>query len=297
LSQGTGDPLLGVPNFSEGWDLAVVSALAEATSSRSRLLDRHVDARHGRSVVTVAAPPDDLEASLISGASRALELVDVHEGDGVHPRVGALDVCPVVFPDASAAEAADACALSVARGIAELGVPVFLYGRLAASDERRERAYFRKGGARHLAKRLGSGELTPDLGPDELHPTAGATLVTSRPPLVAFNMELDTADAELARSVAAELRESGGGPAGLRALGLPWVEGRTQISTNVHDPVGLPLADVVERTRELAEARGATVVEAEIVGLAPSAALEGFPEDIPIRDFDPDERLIERVLG
>ena len=159
---------------------------------------------------------------------------------GLHPAIGALDVCPLVWLDPGDRDAAGSAARDVGERIGALGVPVFLYGDLAAAPERRERAYFRNGGLAELWLRMESGELRPDHGPDEPHPRAGATLVTARPPLAAFNVELDSGDVEVARSVAAGLRESGGGLPGVRAIGLRLAGGRGQVSTNVHDPLGTP---------------------------------------------------------
>jgi glutamate formiminotransferase len=176
-------------------------------------------------------------------------------------------------------------------------VPVFLYGDLAPRPEHAERAYFRNGGLAELWLRMEAGELRPDRGPALPHRTAGATLVTARPPLAAFNLELDSGDLEVARAVAAELRESGGGLPGVRAIGLPLASGRTQVSTNVHDPARTPLATVVERVRGLAAPLGARPLEAELVGLVPEAALAGYPEDVPIRGFDPERQTIERRLA
>jgi glutamate formiminotransferase len=199
-----------------------------------------------------------------------------------------------LIPDADREEAI-AAAMDVAEGIASLGLPVFLYGELATSPERRERAFFRKGGPAELARRMRSRELVADLGPGEPHETAGATLVTARPPLVAFNLELDTPNPEVARAVAAELREAGGGLPGVRALGLPRDDERTQVSINVHDAEAVPLARVVEEATRLAAEHGARPVEAELVGLAPEAALAGYPDEPPIRDFNPDEHILERA--
>jgi glutamate formiminotransferase len=175
-------------------------------------------------------------------------------------------------------------------------VPVFLYGALAAGAERRERAFFRRGGPAELARRMSSGELKPDLGPGEPHPTAGATLVTARPPLVAFNVELDDPNPEVARAVAAGLRESGGGLPGVRAIGLPLEGGRSQVSINVHDPEAVSLNRVVEEVSRLAAPHGATPLVAELVGLAPEAALSDYGDEVPIEGFDPDRHLIERRL-
>ncbi len=198
-------------------------------------------------------------------------------------------------PDAS--EQARSQALEAAGEIAELGVPVFLYGELASVPERRERAYFRSGGPTALATRMESGELVPDMGPGAPHPTAGATLVTARPPLAAFNMEFEGMTLTQAKEVAAALRESGGGPPGVRAIALALPDDVTQISTNVHDPIAIPLGEVVARARELAEPQGGEVRAAEIVGLVPRAALDRFPGDVPLPGFDRARGVIEERLA
>ncbi len=290
-------PLLAVPNVSEGRDGERISALAAAFSDGARLLDRHSDADHDRTVFTLAGSGEALAAALTSGAAAAVEAIDMSIYQGVHPAIGALDVCPLVWLDTGDRDAAREAALTVAEGIAALDVPVFLYGELAAAPERSERAFFRNGGLAELYLRMESGELEPDRGPSLPHPSAGATLVTARPPLGAFNLELDSGDLEVARAVAAGLRESGGGLPGVRAIGLVLGSGRGQVSTNVHDPLSTPLARVVERVRELAAPLGARPLEAELVGLLPEAALAGYPADVPIRDFDPGRHTIEGRLA
>ncbi|MBM3667742.1 MAG: glutamate formiminotransferase [Actinobacteria bacterium] len=292
-----GPTMLSVPNYSEGRSERVVRALEATVSARARLLNTHFDAQHHRCVFTLAGGGEELLGASVDGARHAIELIDLRGHQGLHPHVGALDVCPVVWVHPGDREAAAAAARRVGEGIAELGIPVFLYGELAADEERRERAFFRRGGPAELARRMKSGELEPDLGPAEPHPSAGATLVTARKPLVAFNLELDTPNPEIAREVASGLREAGGGPPGVRALGLPWEGDRSQVSINVHDADRVPLAQVVEEVRRLAAEHGARPVEAELVGLAPQAALEGYPDDPPIRDLDPSQHVIERVLG
>jgi glutamate formiminotransferase len=295
--------LLAVPNVSEGRDAARIGTLEAAFSEGARLLDRHTDADHDRTVFTLAAGTSELSVgaealvdALATGAEAALEAIDMSAYDGLHPAVGALDVCPVVWLDPEDREAAAGAARAAAERIGALGVPVFLYGELAAAPERRERAYFRNGGLAELWLRMESGGLRADHGPDEPHPRAGATLVTARPPLAAFNVELDSDDVEVARAVAAGLRESGGGPPGVRAIGLALGSGRGQVSINVNDPAGTPLALVIERVRELAAPLAARPLEAELVGLIPEAALAGYPDDVPIRGFDPALHTIERRL-
>lgn len=290
-------PLVAVPNFSEGRSERVIGTLEATLSGCARVLNRHFDSEHNRCVFTIAAQPDRLVDALAAGAQEAINIIDLTHHRGLHPHIGALDVCPVVWQVEDRHEDARAAARDVAGRIAALGIPVFFYGELATSPERVERAYFREGGPMELARRMRSGELEPDLGPREPHPTAGATLVTAREPLVAFNVELNTPDAEIARAVAAGLREAGGGLAGVRALGLPRDSGQCQVSINVHDPIAVPLADVVAEIKRLAAEHGVKPVEAELVGLAPEAAFEDYPEDVPIKDFDPRRDVIENVLG
>ena len=223
---------------------------------------------------------------------------------GQHPHVGALDVAPIVYLDRDARGAACAEALVVADRIGlELGVPVFLYGELAGG---RTRAQLRRGGTRGLAQRMvvatqACGELAgsledcarPDFGPPHLHPSAGATLVAAREPLVAFNLSLAApASVDDARKIAAAIREGAAdGLPGVRAIGVALSEGEAQIAINVERPLEVPLARVVE-----AVARHARVARAELVGLAPGAALDGFPEDVPLPGFDPERHLIENAL-
>lgn len=288
--------LLGVPNFSEGRDAGLIDRIAGQFGADAELLDTHSDALHNRTVVTLAGPPRRLGEALVRGAGACFMTINVARRQGAHPRIGALDVCPVVWIDPADRDAATEEARTVAALIAGEGVPVFLYGELASSPERRERAYFREGGLVRLSERMAEGELAPDLGPPSPHPRAGATLVTARPPLAAFNVELEGISIEDARQVAAHLRESGGGIPGVRAIAIDRGDGAAQISTNVHDPIAVPLARVVEQIRELARPQGGRPIAAEIVGLVPEAALAAFPEDVPIPAFDPARQVLERRL-
>jgi glutamate formiminotransferase len=289
--------LLAVPNVSEGSDAAKLSRIEVAFGRAATVLDRHSDADHDRAVFTLAGDPSGLTDSLLAGAEEAIETIGMSDYRGAHPAIGALDVCPLVWLRPADRDAARTEAIAVATQIAGLGVPVFLYGELAREPQRAERAYFRNGGLAELWLRMEAGELRPDFGPDLPHPGAGATLVTARPPLAAFNVELDSDDVELARAVAAGLREAGGGLAGVRAIGLRLSGGRGQVSTNVHDPLAVPLGRVVEAVRELAAPLGARPLAAELVGLVPAAALADYPADVPIRGFDPSRHVIEARLA
>ena len=282
-----------MPNVSEGRDHALLEAI-EGNLGPARFLDLHSDPDHNRSVFTLAAPQAQMADALVGLAHTAIERIDISATSGVHPHVGALDVMPVVYLDEPLRGAACAEALVAAARVGEeLEVPVFLYGELATRPEHRERAALRRGGPDELARRLEAGELVPDYGPARLHPTAGAVLAAARPPLVAFNVDLDTDDLPLAREIAAGLRESGGGLPGVRAIGLYLEDrGRAQVSTNVHDHRAVPLREVVEYVRARAP-----VAEAELVGLAPRKAFEGFPEDVPLRAFDPERHILEEALA
>lgn len=277
--------------MSEGRDAELIRAIGDAFEAR--LLEVHSDPDHHRSVFTLAGEPGRVAASVLNGARAAIARIDMRRQEGVHPRVGAIDVAPIVYLDDAARGAACAEALVLADLLAdELEVPAFLYGALA---EGRTRAEIRRGGPAELARRIAAGELTPDFGPRRMHETAGAVLVAARPPLVAFNVELaPPATLEQAREVAALIREGGAdGLAGVRAIGLRLEQGGiTQVSTNVEDHRRTTLADVVAAVR-----RHAPVAAAELVGLAPRAAFEGFPDDVPVPGFDPARHLIEAALA
>ena len=247
----------------------MLDAIGAAFATKgTRVLDVHTDADHHRSVFTLAGEPGALHRALVEGARVAVERIDLRAHAGVHPRVGALDVAPIVHR--TAAERGAACAEALLLGHrlgADLGLPVFLYGALAGG---RARASLRRPGA--LA------DLAADYGPPELHPTAGAVLVAARPPLVAFNVEID-APLEQARRIAARIREGGAeGLPGVRALGLRLAgSGVVQISTNIEEPVRTTAGAVVA-----AVARHAEVAGAELVGLAPAAAIADV--EVPLRN-------------
>ena len=278
--------LLAVPNVSEGRDERAVGAIAKAFDAS--LLDVHSDPDHNRSVFTIAGEAGLLAPAVLAGASEAIRLIDLRRHDGEHPRVGAIDVAPIVYLEDGDRGAACAEALVLADLLAQnRELPVFLYGTLAGG---RTRSELRRGGPLALAQRVEAGELRPDFGPTELDPPSGAVLVAARAPLVAFNLELaPPATADDARAVAALIRE--GGPEGLpgvRAIGL-WLgrPGVAQVSTNIEDHRAVTLARVVEAVRN-----HAPIAQAELVGLAPRAAFDGFPADLSIRNG----RTIEDAL-
>ncbi|MGH3078220.1 MAG: glutamate formimidoyltransferase [Gaiellaceae bacterium] len=265
--------LEAVPNVSEGRDPGAVEEIGRAFASAVKLLDVHADADHHRSVYTLAGDEDALVRALLAGAARAVELVDLRVHDGVHPRVGALDVVPLVALVPADLDAAARAALAVSELLAtELGLPVFLYG---AVGHGRRPAFFRAGGLVGLERRVEAGELEPDAGPRRIDPRTGVVLVGARAPLVAYNVELETDDVDVARDVARAVRESGGGMPGVQAIGLRLPRaGRTQVSMNVLDLARSPLHEVYARVVAEAAARGVTVRGGELVGLVPASVLE-----------------------
>jgi glutamate formiminotransferase / 5-formyltetrahydrofolate cyclo-ligase len=329
----TARTLLAVPNVSEGRDAVSVAAIAQAFANGAhglaenapaparangaprqergdggpvRLLDVHSDADHHRSVFTLAGPAGALTDALLAGVAEAVRDIDVlarasgAEAEvGQHPHVGAVDVAPVVYLDPAARGLACAQALVLAERIGEeLAIPVFLYGELTEDGDGRgrSRAQLRRGGVLGLAERMAATPhpLRPDFGPARMHPSAGATLVAARPPLVAFNLQLaPPATLADAQRIAGLVREGGAyGLPGLRAIGVLLGGDVAQVSMNVERPFELALASVVGAVRAHAE-----VESAELVGLAPAASLDGFPSDLPIPGFDPARQLIENALG
>jgi glutamate formiminotransferase len=276
--------LVAVPNVSEGRDEDVLDAIGAAFATHADVLHRSADPDHHRAVFFLAGAPGELHRALAAGAVEAAARIDLTRHDGLHPRVGALDVAPVVHLDDAQRGAAIAEALLAADAIGAAGIPVFLYGELA---DGRTRAELRSGGPEGLAAR----GTPPDYGPPALHPTAGATLVSARPPLIAFNLELEPpATIDDARAIASAIREGGEqGLPGVRALGLH-LERRDviQVSTNIEDHRAVTATDVLDAVR-----RRRAVARAELVAPAPEAALAGWPADVELRM----PGAIEALLG
>lgn len=253
---------------------------AIAVAFDARLLDVHRDPDHDRSVFTLAGAPGALATSVLEGAREAISRIDLRTCAGVHPRVGALDVAPIVYLDESGRGAACAEALVLADLLGdELELPVFLYGELGGG---RTRAELRRGGPEELARRVRDQELTPEFGPHALDARTGAVLVAARPPLVAFNLELSPPATEQdAQAIARRIREGGEeGLAGVRALGV-WLPERSlaQVSTNIEDPAKTSPNDVVQ-----AVSRHVRVAAVELVGLAPERALATLPADLQVKN-------------
>jgi glutamate formiminotransferase len=287
-------PLESVPNFSEGRDRATIDALAGALSEHAELLDVHADPDHNRSVFTLVGEEDELVAALAAGVACAVERIDLRRHEGAHPRIGAADVVPIVPLESSEMPRAVQAAQHVGERLAELGLPVFLYGELGGGNGP---SFFRRGGPEELQRRVDAGEVTPSFGPRVLHPSAGGVLVGARRPLIAFNVNL-RGDVIAAREIAAVVRERGGGFPGVRALGLDLPRaGVVQVSMNVEDWEAAALHEIVARIESEANARGVEVLGSELVGLMPAgAAVAAAGPVLRIDGFDPSRVLELRLL-
>jgi glutamate formiminotransferase / 5-formyltetrahydrofolate cyclo-ligase len=297
----TDQPLLEcVPNVSEGARVDVLTRLGHAVEAAgARLLDVHRDVDHHRAVFTFLGPVPAVEGAALALGRLAVELIDLRGHAGAHPRIGAVDVLPFVPLAGLAMAEAVAAAHRVGRAFADAtGVPVFFYEEAALRPERRALPAVRAGGFEGLGARLASTLWRPDAGPAAPHPTAGATAVGARGPLVAFNANLDTGDVAQARAIAAVIRERApGGLPGVRAVGVRLESRRVaQVSMNLLDYRRTPPRRVIARVSEEAARRGVGVREYELVGCAPADA---FADDVAalVRDLKPSQLLDPAMFG
>ena len=287
-----------VPNFSEGRRPEVIAAIVAAVeSARVHLLDVSSDADHNRTVVTFAGLPAPVLEAAFRAVAVAAEHINLETHHGQHPRIGAADVVPLVPLRNISLEACAALAHQLGRRIgAELALPVYYYEAAALRPERVNLADVRRGGYEALKHDIAANPARlPDAGPAVLGP-AGAVLVGARGPLIAFNATLDTTDVEVARQIAVTIRTSGGGLPYLKALGL-LVNGRAQVSMNVVDFRQTSLLTIMERLRAEAANLGVRVVETELVGLIPQAALFNTALDTLQLPPETRHRMLESRLG
>lgn len=265
-----------VPNLSEGRDGTLLARFQEAIESANvALLDRHSDVDHHRSVFTFAGPLARIERAVLAVAEVAVRSIDLRRHHGCHPRIGALDVVPIVPLDGACRDACVESAWRLAERLwRELRLPVYCYGGAARSCGRRKLESVRKHGFEALSALARSGEEPPDVGEAQLHPTAGACCVGVRELMVALNVLLATRDARVARRIAQRVRESSGGLPGVKALGLHLETGEAvQVSMNLTRLAETPPLAAFEAVRQAADAFGVRVLGSELVGLAPARAL------------------------
>lgn len=266
-----------VPNFSEGRDLGKIEKIIEPFRARQgvKLLDYSNDEDHNRLVVTVVGEPEALKAVLLEAVGQAVALIDLNRHSGQHPRMGAVDVIPFIPIKGCTMDEAIALSKEVGEQIATLyQVPVFLYEKSATAPHRENLAAVRKGEFEGMAEKIKLAEWQPDFGPAERHPTAGTVAVGARMPLVAYNVNLGTADLNIASDIARKIRFIGGGLRYCKAMGVELKErGIVQVSINMTDYTRTALYRAFELVKIEARRYGVPVVGSEIIGLVPMEAL------------------------
>ena len=292
-----------VPNFSEGRDSGIINQIAAMFSGKSnvKLLDYSSDIDHNRSVFTLIGEPEAVNDVMFEATRFALSSIDLNTHSGVHPRIGAVDVIPFIpLCDMTMAEAAAIARRLGERIGCELEVPVYLYGAAALDPERENLAKIRQGQFEGLQEKMKSKKWYPDFGPYHPHRTFGAVAIGARFFLLAYNIELDTNDLEIAKRIARDIRTSSGGMPEVKAMGVPLKnKGTVQVSMNLTDYRITSLRRIFDRVSELASEMGVMVKRSEFIGMPPLAAfkdcsidylrLEGFKEkrilDNYIKDF------------
>ncbi len=272
-----------VPNFSEGRRPEVLDEIVGAMTAVEgvRLLDEEMDADHKRAVVTIIGAPEAVLEGAFRGIKKASALIDLTKHEGEHPRMGATDVCPFVpVKDVTMDDCVELANRLGKRVGEELSIPVFLYEAAAKRPERENLAKCRKGQFEGLREQIGTNpEKDPDYGPSKIHPTAGAIAVGARPFLIAYNINLGTADLSVAKAIAKSIRHSGGGLRYVKALGFGIKDrGIVQVSINMVNFKGTPLFRVFEMVKSEAARYGVPVIGSEVVGLVPVDALVDVAE-------------------
>lgn len=289
-----------VPNVSEGRSPRDVDAMADAVAAVHgvHLLDRSSDPSHNRSVLTLAGDSAGLLRAVTALFERAIAAIDLRVQRGVHPRIGAVDVVPFVPIAGVSMPECVALARTVAETIASrFSIPVYLYGEASATAARARLENIRRGGFEGLAARMAEPGWAPDFGPASPHPSAGASAVGARRILIAFNINLDTTQVDVARQIARRIRESSGGLAHVKALGLALSgEGRAQVSMNLTNYEATPIERVFDAVAAYARESGVKIIESELVGLIPAAAMaHTTAAHLMLRDFS-EERILENRL-
>ena len=289
-----------IPNVSEGRRAGVVEAIASAIRAVPgvRLLDYSADASHNRSVFTMAGDAGPIKAAVLAMYAQAIAAIDLREHSGEHPRLGAVDVVPFVPIEGVTMAACVALAKDVAREVAaRFEVPVYLYEEASAVATRKNLEDIRRGEFEGLAAKMASDGWTPDFGPAAPHATAGASVIGARMPLIAYNINLNTDRVDVAKKIAAAIRHSSGGFRFVKAAGFELKDrGIVQVSMNLTNYEKTPIFRVFEAVKREAERYGVTILESEIVGLIPSAALNATAEYyLQIAAFSPDQVLENKL--
>ncbi len=290
-----------VPNFSEGRRREVIDKITSSIRSVTgvKVLDVESDTDHNRSVVTFVGDGESVKEAAFRGARTAKELIDLNKHSGQHPRMGALDVLPFVPISGVSMEDCVAVANQVGERIArELGIPVFLYEAAARRPERKNLENVRRGEFEGLREAIGRDDMrVPDYGPRAVHPTAGATAVGARMPLIAFNVNLKSTDITVAKDIARKIRASSGGLPHVKALGLSLADRRmVQVSMNLTDYTVTPVSTVFDAIQREAKDRGIEIAEGELIGLIPlDAVCEVTAKTLKILAFGSKQVLERRI--
>jgi len=290
-----------IPNVSEGRRADVVASIAAAIRGVPgvRLLDHSSDPSHNRSVFTFAGDPAAVSAAVLAIYERVVPAIDLRTHKGEHPRLGAVDVVPFVPIEGVSMNDCVALAKDVAAEVASrFGVPVYLYEEASANPARKNLEDIRRGEFEGLAAKMASPEWKPDFGPSAPHATAGASVIGARMPLIAYNINLNTNRLDVAKKIAAAIRHSSGGFRYVKAAGFELKDrGIVQVSMNLTNYERTPIFRVFETVRREAERYGVSILESEIVGLVPSAALNAAVEYyLQIADFKADAQILENKL-
>lgn len=289
-----------VPNFSEGRDPEKIEKIVEPFRGKNgiKLLDYQRDEDHNRLVVTVVAEPRALKATVIEAMGKAIEVIDMRTHEGQHPRMGAIDVVPFIpIKNVSMEEAID-FAKDVARDVAEkYSLPVFLYEKSATRPQMQNLASIRKGQFEGMTEKIKQPEWKPDFGPQEVHPTAGATAMGARMPLVAYNVNLDSTSIEIANEIAQKVRHLSGGLRYCKGIGIELKDrGLVQVSMNMTDYTKTALYRAFELIKIEARRYGVNVVGSEVVGLVPMQALmDTAAYYLGLEDFSMEQVLESRI--
>jgi len=290
-----------IPNFSEGRNQETISALVKEAQGVPGvvLLDHSSDASHNRSVFTMVGDPDGIAEAAFRLCKLASEKIDMTKHQGEHPRMGATDVIPFVpIKDTTAAECVELSKKVAARIYDELKIPSFLYEDSASVPGRKNLATCRKGQFEGMPEKLLQEEWAPDFGERKIHPTAGITAIGARMPLIAFNVNLNTSDINIANAIAKTIRASSGGYKHCKAIGV-MLEDRNiaQVSMNMVNYEGTPLYRAFEAIRSEARRWGVSIIGSEIIGLTPVKALVDTAEYyLQVEDFDYDKQVLENHL-
>jgi glutamate formiminotransferase/formiminotetrahydrofolate cyclodeaminase len=290
-----------VPNFSEGRRKEVIEAIVtEAKARNVKVLDIESDIDHNRSVLTFVGDPQNVKDAALAASAKAIELIDLNTHRGQHPRMGAVDVIPFIpIADVTMDECVQIAREFAAQYAETFKVPVYLYEAAATRPDRRNLADIRKGEFEGLREEIGKNpDKKPDFGPDAIHPTAGATAIGARQILIAYNINLDTSNLDVAKRIAKQIRGKDGGLAAVKALGFELKDrGIVQVSMNMVDYKASQLFKAFELVRTLAEQYGVQVLESEIVGLVPTEALTDTAEFyLRLRSFSKNQ-ILERKLA